>query len=177
MRKRAKLTRRRNRKKWGNIVLELIFKKLHPDAVIPSYAHTDDSGFDLSCVEDGEITFGVTSVIPTGLAVAPPPRQAFVIYTGHNIWLVPEIQIRSRSGLAVREGITCLTGTIDNTYRGEIRLVLTRMIPGVYKYKKGERLAQGVVGFVSSSFFSSFLSEETLPESFRGKNGFGSTGI
>lgn len=143
--------------------LPIKFKKLHPDAVIPQYAHPGDAGMDLYSVEDVPIHPGAEpQVVSLGLAVELPPNS--------------EMQIRPRSGLAVK-GLTVVNspGTIDQGYRGELKVILANLGYWPIDIKKGDRIAQAVVKEVPKVIIKeveSFTSEETA----RGESGFGSTG-
>lgn len=156
-------------------MIDIKWKVLRDGVVIPSHAHETDSGVDLRAAESGEITFGKVSLIPTGLAVQLPEPIAVSLHENF-LWMLVELHVRSRSGLAVREGITCLTGTVDNGYRGEINLVLTKTIPGTYSFIAGERLAQGVLSTVLYPRFARMSEVDELTETLRGGGGFGSTG-
>ncbi|RMH55747.1 MAG: dUTP diphosphatase [Candidatus Hydrogenedentota bacterium] len=138
-------------------------KRLYPEARIPEPAHFGDSGVDLrSCIEDISLPPGQRAIIPTGLA--------FEIPVGY------EIQIRPRSGLAAKKGLTCLNapGTIDSGYRGEVKVILYNSSRENVLIRKGDRIAQAVLARVERIEW-----EETdaLTESSRGTGGFGSTGV
>jgi dUTP pyrophosphatase len=139
----------------------LKIKKLNKDALIPSYKSEEASGFDLHSIEDIVIKPGERKLISTGLA--------FEIEKGY------EIQIRPRSGLAYKHGITVLNspGTIDSDYRGEIKVLLINLGDKDFEIKKGDRIAQAVVAPVIQV---EFLEVENLRETKRGSGGFGSTG-
>ena len=141
--------------------LELKIKKIHSDAVIPSYVHEGDAGFDLVSVEDYVLRPGERRAIGTGLQVEIPE--------GH------EMQIRPRSGLAFKQGVTVLNspGTIDVGYRGEIKVILVNHGDGNYEVKKGERIAQGVINELPKV---TIVEVSELSETARGEGGFGSTG-
>lgn len=141
-------------------------KKLHPDAVIPKYAHEGDAGFDLVAVEDTVIEPGETKLVPLGLA--------FEIPQGY------EIQIRPRSGLSLKTKLrqsNCV-GTIDAGYRGEVKAMFDNtdkdLYTGVIKINKGDRIAQGVLNKVPQA---QFIEVYELNESERGEGGFGSSGV
>ena len=153
------------------MLLWVDWKKVHSDAVLPEYSHPLDSGFDLRALEAGVIKFGEVSFIRTGLALQLPQ------YIREADGLLPELHVRSRSGLAIREGITTVTSTVDNGYRGEIHLVLTRVVPGEFAYDAGTRLAQGVISFVAKPEKVFFKEVQELDDSARGTGGIGSTGI
>jgi dUTP pyrophosphatase len=135
-------------------------KKLHPDAILPSYAHgpAEDAGMDLRAVERVVLIPGQAQVVPTGLAIELP--------RGH------EAQVRPRSGLALRHSVTANFGTIDPGYRGEIRVVMFNLGPADYTIEKGDRVAQLIV----APYDAVVWQEGELSDSARGAGGFGSSG-
>ncbi|NPA12216.1 MAG: dUTP diphosphatase [Epsilonproteobacteria bacterium] len=139
----------------------LKIKKLKNSALIPAYQTKEAAGFDLHAVEDTVIKPFERKLIPTGLA--------FEIQKGY------EIQIRPRSGLAFKHGITVLNtpGTIDSDYRGEIKVLLINLGSEDFEIKKGERIAQAVVAPVVQA---DIVEVDELNETERGSGGFGSTG-
>lgn len=140
----------------------VLFKKLRPDAQIPSYAHPGDAGMDLRSVEECTIPPGGRRLVKTGIAAALPPGT--------------EGQVRPRSGLALKNGITVLNspGTVDEGYRGEIGVVLANFGDEPFHVAPGMKIAQ----FVVASFISAEAFEvDELPGSERGTGGFGSTGV
>ena len=141
--------------------MKLKIKKLTPDAIIPAYQTELAAGFDLHSVEDYVLRKGERKLIKTGLA--------FEIEEGY------EVQIRPRSGLAFKHGITVLNtpGTIDADYRGEIMVLLINLGEDDFEIKKGERIAQAVIAPVIQA---EFVEVDELSETKRGKGGFGSTG-
>lgn len=136
-------------------------KKLHEDAVLPSYANRGDAGMDLYSIEDGGITPGERCLIRTGIAIELPKGV--------------EAQIRPRSGLALKKGITVLNtpGTIDEGYRGEVGVILINHSDEIVFIKKGDRIAQMVINKVESVKIEEV---KGLSGTDRGKGGFGSTG-
>ena len=138
------------------------FKKLRPDAVLPSYAHPGDAGMDVRSVEDLAIAPGARALVHTGLVMALPPGY--------------EAQVRPRSGLALKHGVTVLNtpGTIDAGYRGEVGVILANLGDAPFAVKKGDRIAQVVVAPVTTAAI-----EETdvVDDTDRGGGGFGSTGV
>ena len=130
----------------------------------PVYSSEQASGADLKAdiSEDIVITRGSTAVIPTGIRLEIP--EGF------------EAQVRPRSGLAARNGITVLNtpGTIDSDYRGEIKVIMINLGDEDFTISKGDRIAQMVFAPVVRAEFSR---TENLKESERGHGGFGSTGI
>jgi|GraSoiStandDraft_51_1057287.scaffolds.fasta_scaffold409402_1 dUTP pyrophosphatase len=138
------------------------FKKTRPDAIIPTYAHgpKEDAGMDLYATEDVTLHLGQQEVVGTGIAVEMP----------EGVWG----EVRSRSGLAAKHGISTLAGTIDPGYRDELKVVLIKIAGATpYEVKKGDRIAQ----IVFSSYVGVRPQEaKRLSASARGKGGFGSTG-
>ena len=137
-------------------------KKLHPDAKIPQYQTLGAAGFDLHALEDYKLSAGERVLVKTGLA--------FELQIGF------ELQIRPRSGLALKNGISVLNapGTIDSDYRGEVGVLLINHSKEDFAIKKGDRIAQGVVARYERVEFE--VCEE-LGESARGAGGFGSSGV
>lgn len=127
---------------------------------LPEYATPFSSGVDLRASEDLVLLPGEWIPVPTGLKIELP--EGF------------EGQVRPRSGLAARHGVTVLNapGTIDSDYRGEIRVLLINQGREPFSIAAGDRIAQLVLAPVSRISWS----EETLAESLRGEGGFGSTG-
>ena len=138
--------------------------KLHNDVELPAQAHEGDAGFDIKAYcPDTKIILnhGNASAIPTGIAMAIP--------SGY------EIQVRSRSGLALRDGVSVVNspGTIDSGYRGEIKIIMTTQSEIAHIVNHGDKIAQLVVAPVPQVTLKEVNS---LNETERGKNGFGSTG-
>lgn len=136
-------------------------KLIHPDAKMPVYAHPNDAGMDIFSVEDKKLMPGETGLIATGIQIELPEGT--------------EAQIRPRSGLALRHGITLLNspGTIDEGYRGEIKVIMINHGRETFAVEKGARIAQMVIKPVLKIDI-----EETteLTVSKRDTGGFGSTG-
>jgi dUTP pyrophosphatase len=143
--------------------MEILTKRLHPDAVTPQYANDGDAGCDLVSIESCTLRAGGgRALIATGLAIAIPQ--------GHGGFVLP------RSGLASRHGVTCANapGLIDPGYRGELKVALVNLDPeNDYEVHKGDRIAQLVVIALARSEFSMV---DELPSAARGEGGFGSTG-
>lgn len=138
--------------------------KLDSDLPLPSYATLNSSGMDLlaSINEDIKIEPGKRILVPTGIAIALP-----IGYEG---------QIRPRSGLALKHGVTVLNspGTIDSDYRGEICVILVNLSQETFIVSRATRIAQLVI---SSYTPISWNIVEELPNTERGSDGFGSTGM
>ena len=131
----------------------------------PAYASDGAAGMDLraAVAEDAPITLqpGGRALVPTGFAIALPAHH--------------EAQVRPRSGLALKNGVTCLNtpGTIDCDYRGEVGVILANLGAEPFTVRRGDRIAQMVVAPVSRAEWDEV---ETLDETARGAGGFGSTG-
>ena len=141
--------------------MKLSFKRLHPDAVLPSYAHPGDAGMDVRSVEDLVIPAGGRVLVHTGLVAVIPEGY--------------ELQVRSRSGLALKSGVAVLNspGTVDAGYRGEIGVILANFGDGEFAVKKGDRVAQLVAAPVTVAEISETAEVDATE---RGAGGFGSTG-
>jgi len=135
-------------------------KRLHPDAILPAYAHgaLEDAGLDLRAVERMVLKPGSSAGVATGLAIELP--------SGY------EAQVRPRSGMALKHSITVNFGTIDPGYRGEIRVVMFNLSDADYVIEKGDRIAQLVVARYEAIEWE----EGELGDSARGAGGFGSSG-
>jgi len=142
---------------------QILIKRLFKDVAIPKYETSGSSGLDLEAYINNEIILkpGQRTLVPTGIAVAIPDDL--------------EIQIRPRSGLAFKQGISVLNtpGTIDSDYRGEIKVILINLGQENFTIKKFQRIAQMIVCPIIKV---TLLETEELPLTIRGKGGFGSTG-
>lgn len=141
------------------------YKKLSPDAVDPSYNFEKDSGFDLYSIEDVALGGMSRVIVSTGLA--------FNIPDGY------EIQIRPKSGLAINYGLTVLNtpSTIDGGYVGEVKVILFNTSRETYQVKKGMKIAQAVLCPVQQGKYVNLENIDELPDTDRGSDGFGSTGL
>ena len=143
--------------------VEIEIQRIHPDAKMPAYAHHGDAGVDLYSVIDHTLQPGARVLVPTGLKMAIPEG-----YEG---------QVRPKSGLALKHGITVLNtpGTVDAPYRGEVGVILINLDPKAsYEVKKGEKVAQMVFNKVE---YAAFTEAAELAATTRGAGGFGSTGL
>ncbi|HYL26236.1 MAG TPA: dUTP diphosphatase [Candidatus Nitrosotalea sp.] len=131
---------------------------------IPDYMSAHAAGADLCAAVREQLTLlpGARALVPTGFSIALPPGY--------------EAQVRPRSGLAIRSGVTCLNspGTIDADYRGEVGVVLANFGTEPFVIHRGDRIAQMIVAPVARA---SFEAVDELPASVRGDGGFGSTGV
>ena len=138
-------------------------KKLRPDASLPRYATAGAAGLDLVAAIDAplELASGAIARVPTGIAIELPP--------GH------EGQVRPRSGLAAKHGVTVLNapGTIDEDYRGEVQVILVNHGRASHRIQSGDRIAQLVVAPVVRVAVEEIAA---LAATARGEGGFGSTG-
>ena len=128
---------------------------------LPAYATAQAAGLDIVAAEDLTIAPGARHAVATGFAIAIPEGY--------------EVQVRPRSGLALKHGITCLNtpGTIDADYRGEVKIILANLGDVPFEIVRGERIAQLVPAAVQRAHFAEV---EQLDATRRGEGGFGSTG-
>mgnify|MGYP003333076177 FL=1 len=156
-----RITLKENKQKRGDMKINLINKSGHP---APAYETDRSAGMDLRAVTDQPITLD--------------PMQRAVVKTGLYIELPVgyEAQVRPRSGLAAKHGITVLNapGTIDADYRGEIGVILVNLSDSAFKLNHGDRIAQLVIAKHERAQWSL---TESLSETDRGSGGFGSTGV
>jgi dUTP pyrophosphatase len=138
-------------------------KKLHADAIIPHYARHGDAGMDVYAVENDNLNSGERKLIPTGLCFELP--------------IGFEMQIRPKSGLALKNGITLLNtpGTLDSGYRGELKVLIINHSNQNYEIKKGEKIAQIVIAKYEEAEMLEVQEISLATE--RGTGGFGSTGM
>jgi len=145
--------------------LDLGYVKLHPDAFDPKYNYETDSGFDLHSVEEVEIPAFGRALVPTGIS--------FDIKDGY------EIQVRSKSGLAINQGLMILNspGTVDNGYSGEVKGIIFNTNNHPVTITKGMKIGQAVLCPVVNGKWVNLVQQNKITEKDRGSNGFGSTGI
>lgn len=138
------------------------FQKLSPTAILPTYAHSGDAGADLVAINRHTLAPMERLAIPTGLAAEIP--QGY------------EMQVRPKSSLALKHGVTVLNtpGTVDAGYRGEIKVILINLGNEPFEISAGQRIAQIVIAPVTRA---EFVVTEQLNKSQRGEGGFGSTGM
>ncbi|HOS66161.1 MAG TPA: dUTP diphosphatase [Candidatus Latescibacteria bacterium] len=142
--------------------MTVLFKRVHADAVLPAYAHPGDAGLDLCACEAATLLPGERRLVRTGLVMELPSGT--------------EAQLRPRSGLALKHGITLLNtpGTIDEGYRGELGVILVNLGQEPFEVAPGMRIAQMVIAPVLRVAVEE---SETLGATCRGEGGFGSTGV
>lgn len=142
--------------------MTLGFRRIHPDAVLPAYAHPSDAGMDVRSVADMTVPAHGRALVPTGLVMLLPPMY--------------EAQVRPRSGLALKHGVTVLNtpGTIDSGYRGEVGVILFNSGDEDFQVRKGDKVAQIVIAPVTRP---EIAETDVVDETDRGAGGFGSTGV
>ncbi len=133
-----------------------------PAAQLPAYAHPGDAGMDVRSVEEVTLAPGARALVRTGLVLELPPDA--------------EAQVRPRSGLALKHGVTVLNtpGTIDAGYRGEVGVILANFGSADFAVKKGDRVAQLVIAPVTRA---AVVEVDEVASTDRGGGGFGSTGV
>ena len=138
------------------------FRKSNPEATLPSYAHPGDAGMDVRSVEELVIQPGGRALVHTGLVMMLPPGY--------------EAQVRPRSGLALKNGVTVLNtpGTIDEGYRGEVGVILANFGSEPFRVEKGAKIAQIVVAPCTRA---EIVETDDVDDTVRGAGGFGSTGV
>ena len=131
------------------------------DLPLPAYATAGAAGMDVVAAEDHELAPGARHAVATGFSMAIPEGY--------------EVQVRPRSGLALKHGVTCLNtpGTIDSDYRGEVKVILANLGGDAFAIRRGDRIAQLVPAPVQRAVLAEVAS---LDETVRGSGGFGSTG-
>ncbi|BAH06093.1 hypothetical protein CKR_1042 [Clostridium kluyveri NBRC 12016] len=145
----------------GDLFMELLVKRINKEAILPFYAHEGDAGLDLFSVEEVLIKPMERKLIATGIKIQLPPNT--------------EGQVRPRSGLALAHGITLLNspGTIDEGYRGEIKVLMINLGQEGFLIKKGMKIAQMVIKPIEQVLIKEVVE---LKDTERGEGGFGSTG-
>ncbi len=131
------------------------------DLPLPAYATDGAAGMDVVAAENLTLAPGARHAVATGFAMAIPPGY--------------EVQVRPRSGLELKHGITCLNtpGTIDSDYRGEVKVILANLGSEAFEIRRGDRIAQLVPAPVQRAMLTEV---DSLDETVRGTGGFGSTG-
>ncbi len=143
------------------IIISLIRLPHGEGLPLPAYATEGAAGMDVVSAEDLMLAPGSRHAVATGFAMAIP--DGF------------EVQVRPRSGLALKHGITCLNtpGTIDSDYRGEVKVILANLGSDPFEVRRGDRIAQLIPAPVQRATFEIL---DKLPETARNVRGFGSTG-
>jgi len=144
---------------------ELRYEKLTEDILDPEYNYSSDSGFDLYSTGDFELKPFDRVLVPTGLRFDIPDGT--------------EIQVRPKSGLALKQGLTVLNtpGTVDSGYNGEIKVIIFNSSNLPVSIVKGMKIAQAVLCPVINGKWVDLVKVDSVEDKDRGDNGFGSTGI
>lgn len=140
--------------------MQLKFKKLHPDAKIPSYAYAGDAGLDLYVAEDLTIKKGERKSIPLGIAIEIPDGYVGILF--------------DKSGLSHKHGLKSYGGIIDSGYRGEIHVGMMNLSETDYEFKKGDKVIQILIMPV---LHAEVIEVDELSDSDRGTGAFGSSGV
>jgi dUTP pyrophosphatase len=145
--------------------LPLNYTKLNSDVIDPFYNYESDSGFDLHSTEEIVVPPFGRVLVPTGISL--DIKDGF------------EVQVRSKSGLALKQGLMCLNspGTVDNGYTGEVKAIIFNTNKESFTITKGMKVAQAVLCPVVNGKWVNLIQKETINKKERGENGFGSTGI
>ncbi len=139
--------------------MKIKIKKLHPDAIIPKYAHSGDAGMDLFSLKEITLVPHYRIAIKTGISIELPKG-----YVG-LIW--------DKSGVALKQGIKAMAGVMDAGYRGEYKIVMVNLSSKNFKINKGQKIAQLLIQKIERPEIEE---EQSLSETSRGGGGFGSTG-
>ncbi len=143
---------------------QILVKRLHPSAILPQYMSSGAAGCDVTACLEAPVELAPLgrAAIPTGLALEIPEGY--------------EVQVRPRSGLAIKKGLTIVNspGTIDSDYRGELKVLLVNLSTETVRVENGERIAQLIMQKVEQA---EWAWTEELTSTERGAGGFGSTGI
>jgi len=139
--------------------MNILFKKLTPEAQIPQYAHPGDAGMDLKTIESRVLNAGERYAFPTGICMEMPSGYVALVW--------------DRSGRAVKEGLKTMAGVIDSGYRGEIKVALLNTSTQSITIHAGEKIAQMLIQPIERPVIQEV---EELSDSSRGVGGFGSTG-
>lgn len=144
---------------------ELRYEIINENTIQPKYNYESDSGFDLHSTEDISVEPFGRVLVPTGLRFDIPDGT--------------EIQVRPKSGLALKQGLTVLNtpGTVDSGYDGEIKVIVFNTNNSVFEIKKGMKIAQAVLCPVINGKWVTLTQVDSIDNKERGDNGFGSTGI
>ncbi len=144
------------------MTIKIGVQKIDDSAKIPSYAHEGDAGKDVFSNEECKIEPGARKLVSTGIKIAIPEGY--------------ECQVRPKSGLAVKKGISVANtpGTIDSGYRGEVKVILINLSKEPFEVEKGSKIAQLVFNKVEQAELEE---KEQLDETARNEGGFGSTGL
>lgn len=150
--------------------MKLIIKKINPNIITPSYGSKSAAGLDICAYGEYIIPAGTRKLISTGISIQwiknsendDDPNKFY-------------LRIADRSGNAYKKGITCLGGVIDEDYRGEIKVILLNTSDEDFIINDGDRICQGILTRIE--VFNEIVLSDTLTNTDRGSEGFGSTGV
>ena len=134
-------------------------KKLSPEAIIPKYANPTDAGMDIFSLESVTLQPGERKNIKTGIAFALPTNHVGLVW--------------DKSSVPSKFGVHCMAGVIDESYRGELQVVMINLGQAPHTFEKGQKIAQLLVQPIT---YSTIQEVQELDETARGRGGFGSTG-
>jgi dUTP pyrophosphatase len=134
-------------------------KRVHKDAIVPKYVHSDDAGMDLFCVEQFSLKPSERKSVPTGIAMEIPEGHVGLVW--------------DKSGISHKQGVKTTGGVIDAGYRGEICIGLVNLSSESVTFEKGHKIAQILIQKVEHP---KIIEATELSDSVRGEKGFGSTG-
>lgn len=140
--------------------MDIQVKKVHTDAILPSFAHDTDAGMDLYSVEEVVLQPGQRVQVPTGIAMAIPEGYAGLIW--------------DKSGISHKAGVKTLGGVVDAGYRGEILVGLVNTSDTLHTFAAGDKIAQMLIQQVMQPALTEV---DSLDQTSRGADGFGSTGV
>ncbi len=139
--------------------MTLLIKKLHADAIVPKYALSGDAGMDLFALEETTFLPGERKSVRTGIALAIPANHVGLVW--------------DKSSVPSKFGMHCLAGVLDETYRGEILVVMINHSPAPFTFAKGQKIAQLLIQPIAHPEVKEV---QELDSTIRGSGGFGSTG-
>ncbi|MCX6568677.1 MAG: dUTP diphosphatase [Candidatus Aminicenantes bacterium] len=139
--------------------MELLVKRIHPEAKLPVYGHPGDAGLDLFSVVDRELAPGEVFAVPTGIQVAVPAGHVGLVW--------------DKSGISLKS-VHRLAGVVDSGYRGEVQVVMINLGAAPFAVRKGMKIAQMLVQPVAAV---EVVESDSLEDTSRGQGGFGSTGL
>ncbi len=140
--------------------MKVLIQKLHPDAILPRYANPKDAGLDLFSNEEVVLQPNEKKTVKTGIALALPENHVGLVW--------------DKSGIASKLHLHTFAGVIDESYRGELQIVIGNFSAQPYKIEKGQKIAQLLVQPIT---YAHIEEVSTLNETQRGLGGFGSTGL
>lgn len=150
-------------------MIQLNFKRLYDNAILPTREYETDAGIDFYALQNSFLVKGETKIINTGIAWHPEFDQNYFETIHFNIYM----KIEDRSGLSSKTGLHVKAGVIDETYRGEIGIVMYNGSSETIEIRAGQKIAQGIVYIIPKT---NIKEVKDINKTIRGANGFGSTG-